>query len=155
MMKRVTSLARDTKGSITVELALAAPLLATLLIGLIDISSLYSDKLRLEQVAQRTVEKVQQKGGFTISDETTLESEAALAAGTGAVADVTYWLECNGVKQTGTNAYTNACGNGQTTARYMQVDVTKTHAPIILARFAGSATNGSYTLHGIAGLRTL
>lgn len=152
MMKNFTSLARNSRGSITVELALAAPLLATLLIGLIDISTLYSDKLRLEQVAQRMVEKVQQTG-FKTSDETSLESEAATAAGTGAVADVTYWLECNGVKQTG--AYTDTCSGNQTLARYMQIDITKSHSPIILANFAGSATNGSYTLHGKAGLRTL
>lgn len=153
MMKHLTSLARNRDGSITVELALAAPLLATLLIGLIDISTLYSDKLRLEQVAQRMVEKVQQKGGFTTGDETFLEIEAAAAAGGGAVADVTYWLECNGVKQTG--PYTDTCSGSATLARYMQIDITKTHSPIILARFAGSATNGSFTLHGKAGLRTL
>lgn len=154
MMKRFASITGDNRGAITVELALAAPILAALLIGLIDISTLYSDKLRLEQVAQRTIEKVQQTT-FKTSDETTLETEAEAAAGSGSDADVTYWLECNGVVQTGSSAYTGTCPNGQTIARYMQIDITKNYSTIILAQFAGAGSGGTYTLHGKAGLRTL
>jgi Flp pilus assembly protein TadG len=154
MLAHFRALARDQRGAAVIELALAAPLMATLLIGLVDLSTAYSDKLRLEQVAQRTVEKVQQKS-FKPADETTLESEAQTEAGSGATADVTYWLECNGVRQTGSSAYANGCSSGQENSRYVQVDIQKTYTPIILARFAGSSTTGTFTLHGIAGIRIL
>ena len=79
MMKRLSSLARESAGSVIVELALIAPILATMLIGLVDLSTAYSDKLRLEQVAQRTIEKVMQES-FKVADAPTLKAEAEAAA---------------------------------------------------------------------------
>lgn len=147
-------LKRNERGAVAIELAIAAPVLATMLIGLIDLSTAYSTKLRLEQIAQRTIEKVQ-AGGFTTSDEDDLEDEAeaaAAAAGfTGATADATYWLECNG-QPTGT--YTSACQEGQVTARYVQLDVQHTFAPYIAAQFGNSNADGTMTVHGVAGIRT-
>lgn len=154
MIRSFTSLLRDRRGAVTIELAVAAPIFAAMLIGLIDISTAYSDKLRLEQVAQRTIEKVQQNG-FKTSDETTLETEAQTAAGTGSTADLTFWLECDGVKQTGGGAYAAGCNNGQQLARYVQVDIEKVYSPLISARFAGSSGSGTFTLHGKAGIRIL
>lgn len=152
MMTRLSTLARDAAGTVTIELALLAPILATMLIGLVDLSTTYSDKLRLEQVANRIIEKVQQ-GSFTTGMETTLETEAEAAAGTGSDADLTYWLECDGVKMTGASAYTNGCSDGQAYARYVQLDIQKTITPVILARFSGSNADGTITVHGIAGIR--
>ena len=151
MMKRM-ALLRDNAGTATIELALLAPILAAMLIGMIDLSTAYSDKLKLEQVAQRSIEKVQQTG-FTVAKKPTLEAEAAAAAGTGATATLSYWLECNGVKMTGASAYTNGCSSGQAYARYVELDVQKTYTPIIMSRFSGANTNGTFTLHGIAGIR--
>ena len=151
MMKRL-SLRNDSGGTATIELALLAPILSAMLIGLIDLSTAYSDKLKLEQVAQRTIEKVQQSG-FTVSKEATLEAEAAAAAGTGATADLTYWLECNGVKMTAANGYTAGCSSGQAYARYVQLDVQKVYTPIIMGTFSGASANGTFTLHGVAGIR--
>ena len=48
MMRRVSSLLRDGAGNVTIELALLAPILATMFIGLVDLSNAFSDKLRLE-----------------------------------------------------------------------------------------------------------
>lgn len=149
MTARQFSLERDSAGTATIELGLVAPLLAAFLIGLVDLGDAYSDKLRLEQVAQRTIEKVQQSG-FSPSMETALETEAAAAAGTGAVADLTYWLECNGAKVTD---YAAGCTSGQTYARYVQLDVRRDFTPIIPADFIGGNDNGTFTLHGIAGIR--
>jgi len=154
MMARLSPLARDAAGTATIELALVAPILGAMLIGLVDISTAYSNKLRLEQVAHRTIEKVQQSG-FTTSMEAALETEAETAAGAGSDADVTHWTECtaaNGTKTTST--YTAACPGGQTFARYVQLDIQKTHTPIILAKFEGGNANGTVTVHGIAGIRT-
>lgn len=149
MSARLPTLARDSAGTATIELGLVAPFLAALLIGLIDLSDAYSDKLRLEQVAQRTIEKVQQHG-FTVSMETTLEAEAEAAAGDGSDADLTYWLECNGTRATD---YTAGCAEGEAYARYVQLDIQKNFAPIIPAHFASSNEDGTFTLHGIAGIR--
>ena len=152
MMARFSSFVRDSRGAATIELALVAPILAAMLLGLVDLSGAYSDKLRLEQVAQRIVEKVQQ-GTFTTGMENALEDEAVAAAGAGSSADLTWWLECNGVRMTGSSAYTAGCANGQYYARYVQMDVQKPYTPYIMARFAGSNSDGTFTLHGIAGIR--
>lgn len=152
MMPRLSHLARERAGSVTVELALLAPILATMLIGLIDISTAYSSKLRVEQVAQRTIEKVMQNG-FVTSQETTLEAEAETAAGVGADADVTFWLECNAVVQTGASAYSNGCPEGAQYGRYVQVDIERDYTPLILHTFTSSNADGTLTVRGTAGIR--
>jgi len=153
MIGRLSSLVRDTAGSVTIELALLAPILGTMLIGMVVLSTAFSNKLRLEQIAQRTIEKVQQNG-FTTSQEATLELEAETAAGTGSVATLTWWLECDGVRQTGTTAYTNGCPDADDVfGRYVQLAIVKTHTPIIAARFSQSNANGTITVRGTAGIR--
>ena len=151
-MGRPLSLLRDCAGMAAVELALAAPILAAVVLGLIDISTSYSEKMRLEQIAHRTIERVQ-VSQFKTSMETTLETEAQTEAGTGSTADLTYWLECNGTKMTATSAWAAGCAPTQIIGRYVQVDVQKPHTPMFFSRWAGSNTNGSIVLHGVAGVR--
>jgi Flp pilus assembly protein TadG len=145
-------LARDDRGASIVELALVVPIMGSLLIGMVDLSRAYSHKLKLEQAAQRAIEKIQQYQTST-STYGTLQSEAAEAAGvptTNVVID--YWLECNGVKATN---YNSVCSSGQTYARWVQVDVTGTFTPLFPSKkYPGANTNGTFTLHGIAGMRT-
>lgn len=153
MMKSLLSLLRSSRGAAAIELALFAPLAAAMVIGLVDISTAHSTKLRLEQVSQRLIEKVQSTG-FNTSDEAALEAEAtaaATAAGlTGASSNVTYWLECDGVKE---NSFTGTCADGASVARYMQLDIQQTFSPMILAKFSSSNDNGTITVHGLAGIR--
>jgi Flp pilus assembly protein TadG len=152
MMKRLFTLVHDRAGTVTVELALLAPILAALLIGLVDIGDAYSDKLRLEQVAQRSIEKVMQNS-FKVADVATLESEAEAAAGTGANATVTYWLECDETVKTGANAYSSGCAEGEQYGRYVQIEITRTYTPIIVSILGGSKMTGNFTLSGVAGIR--
>ena len=153
MMKRFSSLWRESSGNVTIELALLAPILGAMLIGLIDLSTAYSDKLRLEQVAQRTVEKVMQNS-FLVSQVATLEAEAEAAAGVGSDATVTYWLECDAVIQTPmATAYTVGCPEGQQYGRYVQIEITKDYTPMILSSWGGSNMNGNIELTGMAGIR--
>lgn len=151
-MIRFARLARDERGASIVELALVVPIMGSLLIGMVDLSRAYSHKLKLEQAAQRAIEKIQQYQTST-STYGTLQSEAAEAAGvptTNVVID--YWLECNGVKATN---YNSVCSSGQTYARWVQVDVTGTFTPLFPSKkYPGANTNGTFTLHGIAGMRT-
>ena len=144
MMKRLSFILRDGAGTVTIELAMVAPILAAMLIGLIDISHAYSSKLRLEQSAQRTVERVMQTS-FKAADAATLKTEAEAAAGTGSVATVTYWLECNAVRQTGSSAWAGGCPDGQQIGRYMQVSIAKPHTALIWER--------TWNITGVAGIR--
>ena len=152
MMKRFSSLGRESAGNVTIELALLAPILSAMLIGLIDVATAYSAKLRLEQVAQRTIEKVMQNS-FLPSQSAALKTEAEAAAGAGSTATVTYWLECNAVKMTGASAYTTACPDGQQYVRYVQIAITKNYTPIILSSTVGTGMNGNIALTGTAGIR--
>src|SRR4051812_17680835 len=157
MPRRFTALAGDCRGASIVELALAAPFLATLIIGMVDISRGYSAKVQLTQAAQRAIEKAMQ-GDKTTDLYDTLEAEAASAAGVATSAvDARYWLECGGVsrfttKATMTADYDQVCTSG-TYARYVSVDITKTYSPMFSTKWAGANTNGSYTLHGKATIR--
>ena len=51
MMKRLVHLIRDERGTSVIELALLAPILASLVIGMSDLSRAYSAKLQLELLA--------------------------------------------------------------------------------------------------------
>jgi len=150
-------LARDERGASIIEMALVMPVLGSMLIGMVDISRAYSAKLQLEQSAYRAIERVQQ---YQADESTydTLKSEAvsaATAAGfTVTTNDVTldFWLECNGTKQ---STYDMSCPNGQTHARWVTVDIAAKFTPMFSSRrWPGANSDGTFTLHGQAGLRT-
>jgi len=158
MIRQFQSLARDEGGASIIEMGLMLPILASLLIGMVDISRAYSAKLLLEQSAYRAIEKVQQYNTVE-STYDTLRNEAASAANSAGFSNVTsndvtidYWLECNGTRQAN---YDTVCSSGQTYARWITVDITANFTPMFSSsRWPGSNTDGTYTLHGKAGLRT-
>ena len=158
MIRPFNKLARDERGASIIELALLLPVLSTIVIGVADISRAYSQKLILEQAAYRAIEKVQQYQASQ-STLTALQNEVVSAANDAGFTDVTtsnvtidFWLECNGARQT---TYNMNCSSGQTQARWISVDVTHNFTPMFASsRWPGSNSNGSYTLHGRAGLRT-
>ena len=151
-------LSQDEGGNSIIELALVAPILATLLIGMVDLSRAYSSKLMLEQAAQRSIEKVQQYQA-SASTPTLLKAEtvaAAQAAGftstTAADVTVDFWLECNGTRAAD---YESSCPTGQTYGRWVSVDLKATFTPMFrVRRWMGSNADGTFTIHGIAGMRT-
>lgn len=158
MIRLLRPIQRDERGASVIEMAMVTPLLASLLIGMVDISRAYSSKLLLEQAAQRSVEKVQQYQANS-STYATLKVEASLAAQqagfltvlpTDVVVD--YWLECNGTRQSN---YDTSCTGGQTYARWVTVDIPGTFTPLFPSRrWPGANSDGTYTIHGKAGLRT-
>jgi Flp pilus assembly protein TadG len=164
MIRFRKSLLRDERGASLIEMGLLLPVMSTIVIGVADISRAYSQKLILEQAAYRAVEKVQQYQS-TESTYNTLQNEVVTAATSAGFTDVTtsnvtidYWLECNGTRQgngTPGNGYDAVCSSGQTYARWISVDVTHDFMPMFASRrWPGSNSNGSYTLHGRAALRT-
>ena len=158
MTRLLRRLGRDERGASIIELALLMPIMGTLVIGVVDISRAYSQKLLLEQSAYRAIEKVQQYQA-TESTYDTLKNEVVSAANNAGFSDVTsssvtvdYWLECSGVRQTN---YDSTCSTLPVTARFITVDVTHKFTPMFASRrWPGSNSDGTYTLHGRAGLRT-
>jgi Flp pilus assembly protein TadG len=157
-MIRCPSIVRDQRGTSVIEMGLLLPVMATVVIGVADVSRAYSQKLLLEQAAYRAIEKVQQ---YQSSESTydTLKNEVVTASTAAGFSDVTtssvtvdYWLECNGVRQT---SYDSVCSTLPGTARWISVDVTHNFTPMFASsKWPGSNTDGSYTLHGRAVLRT-
>jgi Flp pilus assembly protein TadG len=160
MIGRFASLRSDERGGSVVELALAAPFLCALVVGMTDISRAYAMKLRLAQAAQRTIESIQVNGRNT-NNYTGLAAEAAAAATaagyTGSTVAVNYMLECNGAASSSNTtgaAINTTCNSGQTYARYVTVTISNTYTPMFATSyFPGANANGTVNVSGYAGLR--
>lgn len=157
MIKRLARLGADESGTSIIEMALLAPILATMMVGMVDLGSAYSAKLKLVQGAQRAVEKIQRFGigveGKT--DVASLKAEAADGAGIEvAKVVVTSWLECTSTEGTvTTKAYDGECATGEAFARTVQIDAEGTYTPMFTLKWAGANANGTFTLNGKAGIR--
>lgn len=152
----VRALGRDEAGSSLVEMGLAAPLLAALLMGMTDLGLGFSAKLQLEQAAQRTIERVMQQTSVASDYNTALKIEGADAAGV-PLTNVTpeSWLECSadGSNWRIAGGLTAECTATETYyARYVTVEIVKTYDPLFSTYGAGNA-DGTFTLRGKAGVR--
>jgi Flp pilus assembly protein TadG len=163
-MRKIASLYSDEGGASIIEMALILPVFTTMLLGMVDISRAYSAELQLEQSGYRAIEKVQQYQA-TEDTYTTLKNEAVSAANAAGFTDVTtsnvtvdYWLECDGVRQgngTPGNGYDTTCSTGQRYGRWVNVSLTHKFKPLFASNiWPGSNSDGTYTLHASAGLRT-
>jgi Flp pilus assembly protein TadG len=149
MMNRFKSLRTDEGGNAFVEMALIVPVLATLLLGTVDLSRAYMASIDLAQAAQRAIEMEQTKA-YKEADNATIKAQAEAAAGTGSSATVTDWLQC-GTSPTHLT-YTDTCASGAT-ARFVEVSVTKNFTPLFSSFFPNKNTDGTVTLNGKAGIR--
>jgi hypothetical protein len=151
MIARIRSIWRDERGNSFLEMALAAPLLAALFIGMVDVSRAVSAKIDLEQAAQRAVERVQATE-YKSDEADDLQADAEAAAGSGSSATVDDWLECNhdGVHL---DFDTDSCSAGQSYARYVEVNVQKSFSPLYGSMFPGADTNGDVQVNGQATVR--
>jgi Flp pilus assembly protein TadG len=159
MIRLLRPLARDERGASVIELALVAPFLASMVIGMVDLSNGYSEKLQLEQSAQRAIEKAM-NGDKTADLFDTLKAEASTAAGVDEDAvTVNYWHECNGVSQNTSAASMlsdyedKKCSDGVPYARYVTVRIEKAYTPMFSSEWLGANPDGSFTLVGEAGVR--
>lgn len=145
------ALKRDRRGAAALELAIVAPVFATMLIGMVDIGRGYSMKLQLEQAAQRAIEKVM-NGQADKSTAAALKTEAATTAG---VAEsnvvVDFWLECDGARQ---STYETTCAPGVMYRRYLTVQISKTFTPMFATKWLGANSDGTFTVVGKTGVRT-
>lgn len=160
MIWQLKRLARDDSGAAIIELALAAPILAAMVIGVSDISTAYGKKLELEQAAQRAIEKVAQTTGEATPEDTIKKEAVCQFNGTNsdgtcktaplttANVGVTYSLTCDGT----VTAYTSDCTGTQVEIRYITATVTYNWAPTFNFHF-GTHSDGTYHLDGSAGVR--
>lgn len=158
MMKKLRSLLADDRGTSLIEMALATPIFAAVLMGMVDLSRAYSEKLQLEQATQRAIEKVFNNQTQSTSYNT-LKAEAVSAAQAAGFTEVTssnvtidYWLECNGVRQAD---YDTPCGSGEMYSRYLNVAIQRNFTPYFGTKyFPGANSDGTFTVRADAGIRT-
>lgn len=137
-------------GNALVEMALVLPVLATLLVGTVDISRAYSNRLSLEQAAQRTIERMQ-RVDYSEADKNSYRNEAATAAGVSVSAvAVDSWRECSGTVR----SFDYVCAAGEVGARYVRVTITGKYSPLFTSSiFPNKNADGTVTLTAKAGLR--
>jgi Flp pilus assembly protein TadG len=175
MTLNLQALRSDQRGAAVIEMALIAPVFALFIIGISDMSNAYTQKLALEQGAQRSIEKVMQTTGLTtvadtIKTEAVCQVNGVNADGTCKAAPitasnvtVTYRLECKDsggglTTQTSTDAVAFddlECPPTTTEQRYLEVLVEDKYTPIFPVHFASfTAADGTYHLSARAGMRT-
>jgi Flp pilus assembly protein TadG len=152
MRRLLSRLRNDVRGVATIELALYAPLLATLTIGVVDMSNAFGRKLALEQAAQRAIERVMQTTADTTVEETIKQEAANQADITEDQVTVTYRMECNGVLQD--DFENDVCATGEDEARYLMVTVADRYTPMFPVHFGGINADGTYHISASAGMRT-
>lgn len=148
MIKWLKRLRRDDRGAAVVELAIVSPMIALLTVGVVDMSNGFSRKLKIEQAAQRSIEKIM---NTSASDtiEKTLAAEAAAQANVPVEnVSVDYRLECDDVV---TDAV--ECPEDQETSQWISVTVTDQYEPLFTRHFGGISGDGTYHLTATAGVR--
>lgn len=153
----------DERGASLIELALAAPFMAAIVIGMADLSRAYSMKLMLEQASQRAVEKVENQRSVSTTYNTDLTTEATsamTAAGysTGNSYTPDSWLECSsdaGASWTRQTDFNGSCPNASDlTARYVSMRVSRDFVPMFTSRaWPGANGDGTITVSGFAEVR--
>lgn len=168
------SLGANERGAAIIELALIAPVLGLMIVGIVDMSNAFSRKLALEQGAQRAIERIEQTTA-TDTVENTLKAEVVCQVDgtnsdgtcktspiTTANVTVTFRLDCtdgsgNVTTQTNTDPATfdtYTCASGSTAAKYLQVQVTDQYTPMFPIHFLAINSDGTYHLSATAGMRT-
>jgi Flp pilus assembly pilin Flp len=151
MIRFIRNPLRDNRGAAVIELALVAPILALMTIGIIDVSQAFNRRLVLEQAAQRAIEKVMQTTGDTTPAETIKEEAAAQGYVEEDDVTVSYRLECDGAK---VDDFDTECAPGETEARWLMVEVEGTYEPMFPTHFFGDEDDNIYHMSAIAGMRT-
>ena len=162
-MNRLLKLARAERGAAIIELAFVAPVIALMTVGVVDLSNGFSAKLRLEQAAQRSIEKVMQTTGVT-SVESTIANEAICqynginedgscktAPLTAANVTVSHSLYCNNAT---TPTADPDCAPGETESKWIKVSLWTEFEPLFPLKLSGADNGSNYRIEAQAGIRT-
>jgi Flp pilus assembly pilin Flp len=127
MRRLLSSLRSDERGVSAVEFAFLIPILATLILGIIDLSTGLQHRFTLQQAVNRSLEIVQANrvpvGTSGTPDYSFLRQEVATAANV-PLGNVTLnqWRECNGTRR---DPFADSCSDGQDMARYLELVATR------------------------------
>ena len=151
----------DESGVAVLELALAAPVLAVLIMGTADVGAAFSRKLSLEQGAQRAVEKVMQTTELDNVQDTIAGEVAVQASVREDQVQVTFPRYCDNRKMPDVErdedgfAEGDPCAPGEKEAHYIMVRVSDEYKPMFSALGMGrKLANGNYLVVAEAGMRT-
>ena len=160
-MSRFLTLWREQRGAAIIELAIVAPVIALMTVGVVDLSNGFSSKLRLEQAAQRSIEKVMQTTGITSVEDTIVNEAVCQVNGTNqdgscktapitaANVTVTHRLECNGVLSANVD-----CADDEVASKWVQMTIWDDYEPLFPVHFSGIDDGGKYRIQASAGMRT-
>jgi Flp pilus assembly protein TadG len=129
MIRLPSRLWSDKRGAALIEFALLAPVLALLVGGVIDLSEGLSERYKLQQAVNRSLEQLHSKPAEAAANQKDVDfsflvTEAATAAGVPAAqVTLTKWLQCDSTKQA---SWDGSCTTGQDTARYVNLQIVKT-----------------------------
>lgn len=152
MTKLFKRLRHSNRGTSTLELALVLPMGMFLVLGAIDTSLGYAEKLRVEASAARAIEQITAYSRVK-TDYTASVAEAATAAQADpADVTVTYWLECNNVVQ---SSFTGTCATSSAQiARFVKVAISGKFTPVLNYRqFLTPGNDGFVRVEGDASVR--
>lgn len=150
-MSLLSRLLLGERGASSVELAMLAPFFALLILGTVDATRAVSEKMRIQQVAARTIEMA--TGGGSSASTSALVAEAATAANVSpGNVTVERWLECDRVRQ---ESFDGTCDSAAEIGRYMSVRISQLYRPWFGSSLAGLGFDVSreITLLGRASVR--
>lgn len=140
---------RSERGTSVIELAVAAPVLLMFLVGVTDLGRGLTERYRLQQAVNRTLEMAQtgRDGDYAF-----LATEAASAAGVPASNVVQeQWVECGGG---GTKRTWDEDCNGGATARFVKLTITGSFTPLFgTIGYSSAQPDGTVRLTAHASLR--
>jgi Flp pilus assembly protein TadG len=144
LRKRIGQIRGDQRGLSAVEFGAVAPFLGLLIVGVADLGRGYTERFALQQATNRTLEVAHT--GTRMNNYSFLKAQAESAAGPGATATVTQWLQCGA--STTQLPFGNTCPSGQQTARYVTLEIVRNFDPIFT-----SAGYPNVTAEGLVPLR--
>ena len=147
IMRKSSGVRADQKGTATIELAIATPVLLMFALGGIDLALGYVHKLEVQQYAQIGADYVMSEMETVPTD---VEIKARVHEGSGVpLGDITVerWIECDGEK----NSLPACINAGFDYTQYLSIEVDQDYEPILdiegYADFVDTFTaTGSVTL---------
>ena len=145
----IRTLATDARGTSLVEFAAAAPVFALMVVGIGDIARGFSDRLALQQAANRTIELAHL--GTRDPNYNYLIPEAATAAGVPqSQVTLVSWLECDGARK----EFDETCDDDEQIARYITLTINSSFRPAFSSIvYPGARPDGTVPLVARASLR--
>ena len=129
----------DCSGNVMIEFALALPILALLVVGLLDLGSYSLQKSAMLQGARAGA----QYGILDYSDAAKVNTTAQSATGlTGVTATTRWFCECVSGSEV---ACTTACSGGATIKRYVTVSASKAFDSVLTTTTLSFGSFGSWT----------